>query len=118
MATSKVEKAYCALEFARTGAVVTVQRNFTREDSISLHHTGTAFHAGYDNYKKLAVYVPRKVHKHQQRMLTGYKPHMYAALKSQQGGLVMSFRYLRQLSGASEGSVYILSHTSYNFCGA
>lgn len=30
MATSKVEKAYCALEFARTGAVVTVQRNFTR----------------------------------------------------------------------------------------
>ncbi|PSN48585.1 hypothetical protein C0J52_14665 [Blattella germanica] len=30
MATSKVEKAYCALEFARTGAVVTVQRNSTR----------------------------------------------------------------------------------------
>ncbi|PSN29696.1 hypothetical protein C0J52_27396 [Blattella germanica] len=29
MATSKVEKAHCALEFARTGAVVTVQRNFT-----------------------------------------------------------------------------------------
>ncbi|PSN53147.1 hypothetical protein C0J52_06265 [Blattella germanica] len=71
MATSKFQKAYCALEFARTGAVVTVQRNFTRRFNKPAPHRN-CISRWVRKLQETAVYVPTKVqavHKHQQRLL-------------------------------------------------